>query len=167
MPPLPALLLLLLTVGTVVAVDFVTYTKCSSQADCKDKKFPICTIFWTDSSFTAANDLNVRPVVSLGVCVQCENDCDCDLDEYCAHDFTIASLSSTTEIPTIYDEKTNEEIAAYAEQFKNLPIRSICKKRELPDGICNTYSRLTGDIFSIVESVDGYCQQLLNVIQLC
>ncbi|EKX39260.1 hypothetical protein GUITHDRAFT_143664 [Guillardia theta CCMP2712] len=146
--PLLLLLSLLLLAGPVAADDH-TYKQCNVQADCDDKDYPICMPLWNDEGM-ATLDTKVVDNIYIGVCVQCRTDCDCDTDEYCANDFTLNKFSSALNALDRYTEQQRALVGAHYSQYQSLKIRSVCKKRDLPDeyDFCNTRQDIVSDTVS-------------------
>lgn len=82
---------------------------------------------------------------SQGMCVECVEDCDCGVNEFCGFDFDDSYEKATQEWTYTYKVKipsgissTNmgggmpanvkRDIELYAKQFEGLPIKSKCKK---------------------------------------
>ena len=145
---IPLLLSLLLA---TVSADY-TYTACSKQADCTDKSYPYCKIIWNDSGMTTISTA-VEGTKYSGVCVQCNSDCDCDLDEYCANDFSLYKVESAIKTTAAaYKEESSNKILTYYDVMKNYKIRSVCKKRELPKDyeFCVPWEAIRNDIITSV-----------------
>ena len=145
---IPLLLSLLLA---TVSADY-TYTACSKQADCTDKSYPYCKIIWDDSDMNTTSSA-VEGTKYSGVCVQCNSDCDCDLDEYCANDFSLYKVESAIKTTAAaYKEESSNKILTYYDVMKNYKIRSVCKKRELPKDyeFCVPWKTIRNDIITSV-----------------
>ena len=84
--------------------------------------------------------------------MQCRTDTDCDVDQYCAQDFSLSKISGTVQNLGKYIAADQAKVKQYYNVYKDLKIKSICKKRELPDGhdFCNTIDEILQDLVSNV-----------------
>ncbi|EKX47072.1 hypothetical protein GUITHDRAFT_106987 [Guillardia theta CCMP2712] len=150
----PSLLLLLLLAAPAApaSASAPSYSQCHVQADCSDKSYPICLPLWSDTGLTQSADTK-EPYTFVGVCVQCTTDFDCDLDQYCAQDLSLSQISGAFENLGKYIAADQAKVKQYYGVYKDLKIRSICKKRELPDGhddLCNTIDEIRQGLVSNV-----------------
>jgi hypothetical protein len=104
------------------------------------------------AQFAEALDKLNTTAVHHGVCVQCINECDCPVNQFCGYDFqelytdsqpnvkyknfrvTIPPVQSKNEGAGKLSAHAKRVLAAYSKQFEGLPIPSICKDygKQLP-----------------------------------
>ncbi|EKX44185.1 hypothetical protein GUITHDRAFT_140016 [Guillardia theta CCMP2712] len=135
------LLLLLLLLPAALSAKYGEI--CYSPEDCNTKEAPICQFVFADKTYmyNKANSQWNKPAEDtkprlVGLCVECISDCDCALDKYCGvdenHPVVMPSNLTSQNTGSGLTNKIKLLLEAYVRHFSKLPLRSKCKKYELP-----------------------------------
>lgn len=140
---------------------------CSSALDCTDASAPICLIYFTDSSPLANtgsySDPKPNPAASVqkGYCVQCKQDCDCDVNQYCGigtltfpSDAFIQSPGNGGNANEAARKKELKTSELYALSYSGLPMKSKCMNYNVPSSTCARVIE-SSDVSIVTESVQS------------
>mmetsp|Transcript_20070 Transcript_20070/g.48451 ORF Transcript_20070/g.48451 Transcript_20070/m.48451 type:complete len:381 (+) Transcript_20070:264-1406(+) len=177
------LLGLLILVSSLSAADAQTVQYgqlCSVSADCERNN--ICSLIVTDDSYQMNHGRAPKfeqtdlKTVRLGVCVQCEDDCDCAVNQYC-------SVDEEASVPDWKGIITNDNLnpgngltdasrikaKAIALAWEDIKIRSVCKDYSVPSTTCTVPSdeeHLSYNKKELIELSSGNKVQLDNSIRV-
>jgi hypothetical protein len=117
-----------------------------NRSDVCDDAAPFCNIYFVDSSYAKnrKSDISILPSADLaprryGVCVQCLDDCDCDVNQYCGTD-----PYDPIKIPPFVSENTGtgsnifikKRIQMVSASLSNIAIQSKCMDYVRPLSRC-------------------------------
>jgi hypothetical protein len=134
-----ALAVLVLRVAMLPGAARAQYgTACATSADCTDKGYPHCYVYWKDETPGKNTEAYDNPALKSsqaqvkGVCTECFNDCDCAVNQYCGvGDIKISKESSSNGGTAGKTSETEfkrlmKEMELYGQAFEGLAIRSRC-----------------------------------------
>ena len=149
-----------LTLLTLVRAKYGAF--CNASATCDDAA-PFCNIYFVDASYTNNMESDVSSLRSAnlipqkyGICVECLDDCDCDVNQYCGTD-PLAPIR----IPAFASENYGTGSNVYVKQWvttlsaslSNLTIKSKCLDYVTPSTRCYLNNMDTGsEIVSQIEA---------------
>eukprot|EP00281_Chroomonas_sp_CCMP1168_P030988 CAMPEP_0206253514 /NCGR_PEP_ID=MMETSP0047_2-20121206/23191_1 /ASSEMBLY_ACC=CAM_ASM_000192 /TAXON_ID=195065 /ORGANISM="Chroomonas mesostigmatica_cf, Strain CCMP1168" /LENGTH=625 /DNA_ID=CAMNT_0053679725 /DNA_START=12 /DNA_END=1889 /DNA_ORIENTATION=- len=130
--------------------------RCTKTTDCSEGA-RFCSFFFMDDSYernTVSNTNLAPPNNSItqheGVCVDCQSDCDCGVNQYCGVDpdsviVPWATIKSNND-GNGANSFQKKVIEVYARSFEGMKIRSRCLDYSVPETACkeiNAMDRLT------------------------
>mmetsp|Transcript_61909 Transcript_61909/g.152442 ORF Transcript_61909/g.152442 Transcript_61909/m.152442 type:complete len:623 (-) Transcript_61909:53-1921(-) len=153
------LLVLLAAAGPAHAANYGE--ACTVDADCTEGRAPLCAIYFTDTSFekNIVSSTDVTPAAGAvrqvkGVCVECQSDCDCGVNQFCGIDadrnepiVPWATIISTNTGNGITNAQ-RKQVQLDAQSFTGMKIKSVCRNYDVPGTRCKRYDNFDENAYA-------------------